>query len=100
MNKRIEFDKSLWTLLRKDDWCIVRSSGVQQKGIVKSIINLSCGKTLLVVMDTFGNSLGLFNSWEVSPVDAAMINGRITSYEAMLRCYEPKGMSTATSQIY
>lgn len=100
MNRKLRFDRSLWSLLKEGDWCIIYSSGIRQEGVVKSIIRLSCGKVLMAVSDALGNSLGLFNAWEVQPADETMANDRITSYEVLLRRYEPRGMSTSTSQTY
>lgn len=94
--EKTDLDKPLYTLLRKGDACIVDDFGVIRKGIVRNIINLSKGKTLISVELThsYTQDSAVYNAECVSPADEMQCLLRLTSYDMILRRYEPKGQST------
>lgn len=85
-----------WMLVRPGDRCIICSARVKQTGYCRRIINLSCGKCLMVMVGSDGNTLGVYNAKEVEMADHVARSEHITTYEALLKHYEPKGMSTAS----
>lgn len=89
-----------WRLLRRSDRCIVRCDGVVKTGIVKRIIHLSNGCVLFVVADELNREMGLYDACDVIPARAEMVEQGLTSYELLLRRFEPKGKSTSYSLVY
>lgn len=99
-NQNIRKTLPAWRLLRRGDDCIVKSSGMQRFGRVTNIIRLSCGKTLVCVNAPDEIPMGIYTIDEVELKDPVARKLNITTYEAMLREYEPKGMSTASASIF
>lgn len=91
-----DLNEPIYTLLRKGDTCVVDDFGVIRKGVVRNIIKLSKGKTLMSVQLThsYTQECVIYNAECVSPADGMQCLLRLTSYEMILRRYEPKGQST------
>lgn len=89
-----------WRLLRYGDRCVVNYMGVEYVVSVHSIIRLSNGRVLIRVMNEVGAVVGLFYASQVKPYNKDMLNNGLTSFELLLKKFEPKGMSTACCLKY
>lgn len=86
-----------WRLLRPGDRCIVRDMGIEYIYRVESFLHLSNGKVLVRTINELNQPSGLFLSTQVFPYDSNMVSSGLTSYELILRKFEPKGKSTYTT---
>lgn len=58
-------DRPDWMNVRVGDECIVRSEGMARMAVCGSIVRLSCGKTLMVMNNAAGESIGIYNAMDV-----------------------------------